>query len=507
MCVRPRSGSVVNAPPELHSTNGRLELRLSFRGGVGPDGVARYCYVDENGLQAPTLRLHPGDELVLNLRNDLRPIDPPVAHRHSISGGCSAKQMTSNSTNLHFHGLDVPPLCHQDEVIHTLVQPGDAGFQYRLKIPRSQPPGLYWYHPHPHGFSEAQVLGGASGAMVVEGIERVKPELAGLPERVLVLRDQSVPGRKADSDDSDSATGKDISLNFVPVLSPLGLPAVLTVRPSERELWRVLNASADTYFDLQLLYRRRGERESTAQPLKLVALDGAPIGDSGVGSPINLLVPPGGRAELLVTTPPEGAFSQLITRGYDTGPDGEKTPSRVIANIVSRTDAPAAESTLPRVSGEAANRDPALSAARPLRQRRLYFSESHKQYFITVDGVTPEAFDMNFKKPNITVRQGTIEDWTVENRAREAHVFHIHQLHFLVLERDGRKAMEPVLRDTIDLPYWDGKSARYPSVKLRMDFRNPEIVGTFLYHCHILEHEDGGMMGSIRVLPRATSQK
>jgi FtsP/CotA-like multicopper oxidase with cupredoxin domain len=77
-------------------------------------------------------------------------------------------------------------------------------------------------------------------------------------------------------------------------------------------------------------------------------------------------------------------------------------------------------------------------------------------------------------------------------------VFHIHQLHFQVLGRDGEETGEPLLRDTIDVPYWDGKGP-YPSVKLRMDFRNPKITGTFVYHCHILEHEDGGMMGSIRV--------
>jgi FtsP/CotA-like multicopper oxidase with cupredoxin domain len=116
-----------------------------------------------------------------------------------------------------------------------------------------------------------------------------------------------------------------------------------------------------------------------------------------------------------------------------------------------------------------------------------------------LDGKQPRAFDMNFTKPDITARQGTVEDWIIENRATEAHVFHIHQIHFQVLERDGRMVNEPLLRDTIDLPYWDGKSPHYPSLKLRMDFRDPNIVGTFLYHCHILEHEDGGMMGSIRV--------
>src|SRR4029077_19492861 len=95
------------------------------------------------------------------------------------------------------------------------------------------------------------------------------------------------------------------------------------------------------------------------------------------------------------------------------------------------------------------------------------------------------------------------EDWLIENRAREAHTFHIHQIHFQAIVRDGQNVNEAALRDTIDLPYWEGPGHPYPTVKLRMDFRNPEIVGTFVYHCHILEHEDGGMMGSIRVLPRS----
>ena len=59
---------------------------------------------------------------------------------------------------------------------------------------------------------------------------------------------------------------------------------------------------------------------------------------------------------------------------------------------------------------------------------------------------------------------------------------------------------DPELRDSIDVPFWDSKSSPYPSVTLRVDFRSPDIVGTFLYHCHILEHEDAGMMGSIQVL-------
>ena len=499
VCPRPARGSLVAAPSDLHSTNRQLTVKLSFQGGMSADGVARYCYVSDQGAEAPTLRLRPDDELVLTLKNDLAPdASASTEHHHSGMGDCAGKQMTAASTNVHFHGLDVPPTCHQDEVIHTLIQPGEGGFEYRLKIPSNQPPGLYWYHPHPHGFSEGQVLGGASGALVIEGIERVRPDVGGLPERILVLRDQPAHGGTLDTDD---AVGKDISLNFVPVASPLFLPANLPVRPSQREFWRVLNASADTYFNLQLVVRTDGQAASVPQDLDLVALDGVPVDKYSTST---ILLPAGGRAEFLVTTPPSGVFAQLVTRDYDTGPDGEKNPYRVIANIVSRSTAPAAPSIIPMSPDPIGGRPRGtLTGIVPDQRRKLYFSEDRsgdrQKYFITLDGQTPKQFDMNFEEPDIIVRQGTVEDWTIENRAPEAHSFHIHQLHFQVIERNGMKVSEPGLRDTIDVPYWDGK-APYPSVTLRMDFRDPGIVGTFLYHCHILEHEDAGMMGSIQVV-------
>ncbi len=102
--------------------------------------------------------------------------------------------------------------------------------------------------------------------------------------------------------------------------------------------------------------------------------------------------------------------------------------------------------------------------------------------------------------PNIVVHSGTVEDWVVQNTALEDHIFHIHQIHFQVLEVNGQPVNDPAIRDTVDLPFWSG-SGPYPSVKLRMDFRDPNIVGTFVYHCHILQHEDAGMMGAIQVLP------
>ncbi len=148
-----------------------------------------------------------------------------------------------------------------------------------------------------------------------------------------------------------------------------------------------------------------------------------------------------------------------------------------------------------------------------MRTRRLYFSEkpldpdnpaSPMQFYITVDGQTPVVFDPGAELPNIVAEQGTVEDWIIENRSNELHAFHIHQLHFMLLDYLGRPANEPFLRDTVNVPYYNGRALEYPTVRLRMDFRDPNTVGTFLYHCHLLEHEDGGMMGSIRVDPAAS---
>jgi FtsP/CotA-like multicopper oxidase with cupredoxin domain len=153
---------------------------------------------------------------------------------------------------------------------------------------------------------------------------------------------------------------------------------------------------------------------------------------------------------------------------------------------------------------------PWLGEVAPVKVRRLYFSEkltnpndptSAVEFYLTVDGQEPKMFDMTSDVPDIIAQQGTVEDWIIENRSQELHAFHIHQLHFLLLDYSGRPVHESFLRDTVNVPYYDGHSLAYPSVRLRMDFRDPNTVGTFVYHCHLLEHEDKGMMGSIRVNP------
>src|SRR5882757_6701712 len=124
-CPRPAPGSPVPEPRDLHSQNGILKLDLTVRDHRESDGSVRYCYLLADGTQSPTLRLHPGDLLILNLRNELSDPQPGGAtphHGHShtqaqrASDPCTSGAMSPISTNLHFHGLTVPPVCHQDDV-------------------------------------------------------------------------------------------------------------------------------------------------------------------------------------------------------------------------------------------------------------------------------------------------------------------------------------------------------------------------------------------------------
>jgi FtsP/CotA-like multicopper oxidase with cupredoxin domain len=201
----------------------------------------------------------------------------------------------------------------------------------------------------------------------------------------------------------------------------------------------------------------------------------------------------------------------LVTRSVDTGQGGENDPNRALAAIVVAADAPEPGATLPAYSAPLpAPARPWLGGVAPARVRKLYFSEKLKDatnpnsatdFYITVDGATPAPFDPASGLANIIVKQGDVEDWIIENRSTELHAFHIHQIHFLLLDWSGIPIDEPFLRDTVNIPFYNVRMLKYPSVRLRLDFRDPNAVGTFLYHCHLLEHEDGGMMGLVRVEP------
>lgn len=516
VCERFPQGSMLTEPEDLYSKDGVLEVNLTYQTRQDDYGMTLYCFTNSDGAQSPTLHVNPGDVLIINLTNLVpdegeMPAMPGMDIAKAGEGGCGDLNMTSASVNIHYHGTNTPPVCHQDEVIHTIINSGHT-FRYEVHFPKNEPPGLYWYHPHIHGLATAAVQGGASGAIVVEGIENVNPEVAGLPQELIVIRDNPAvnppPSRRPKTHrPSDDDGAADLSVNYVPVGGPAFIPAEYTMKPGEKQFWRVLNASAVTILDLQLLYDKH------AQPFQLIALDGVPL-DSQNGSGkgrsqtrTHILIPPAGRAEFIVTAPSEDVKeARLVTRRVNSGPDGDPDPQRPLFNITAsaKADSSIHGRPLPSQSGPPpAPKFANLAEARPTTTRTLYFSEDENFFYITVAGQTPKPYDMS-DPPAIVTTQGAVEDWIVENHSRENHEFHMHQIHFELMERNGKPVpvSERQVIDTVDIPYWTG-TGPYPSIKVRMDFRGP-TVGDFVYHCHILDHEDGGMMAIIRVLPRTS---
>jgi FtsP/CotA-like multicopper oxidase with cupredoxin domain len=278
----------------------------------------------------------------------------------------------------------------------------------------------------------------------------------------------------------------------------------------------VLNASAITYLNLAVLYGNTHR----PQQLGLVAIDGVPmnppLGRSAPVTRVNHIgIPPGARVEFIVTGPNAGEPALLVTRTVDTGQGGENDPNRALASIVAASDAPEPQSKLPGPPTPLPTPAlPWLGDVQPVRVRKFYFSEkltnpkdpnSATTFYITEDGKTPAPFDPASSTPDIVAHQGDVEDWIIENRSTELHAFHIHQVHFMLIDWSGQPVNEPFLRDTVNVPFFTDRMLQYPSVRLRMDFRDPNTVGTFVYHCHLLEHEDGGMMGTIRIEPAVTS--
>ncbi len=507
--ARPLPGTLVVNPLDLYSQNGTLTVDLALRDMLGSDGFQHYCYVylyQGQEVESPTLRLNPGDQLVLNLTNDLAIIPPsgppktmamnmevPPPAKQQPDPDCNGGTITATTTNIHFHGMNIPPVCHQDDVIYTLIQSGSPPFQYNFQVPPNDNPGMYWYHPHPHGQATTQVNGGAAGALFIEGnINGTQ----GLPERVFVIRQQFK------NPNSWLPGPNQLTINFQPALYPNAPSPYINMEYGQQEFWRVVNATTQSFLTLQVVY------QDTPQQLEVVALDGVPLNPPITETQITLS--PAERVEFVVPGLPSGQEGIFITNGFNGGPTGNPNPPQQLLKIFG-TDDPKKANVHPARPANPVKppadrqRFAGLLTQQPTTQRHLYFSEQFvgsngpAQFFITVAGQKPRIFHMD-DPPAIVTQIGAVEDWTIENHAGEAHDFHIHQVHFLLMAINGVPVQNPELYDTFPVPNWPG-SGPYPSITVRMDFRDPQIAGTFVFHCHILDHEDGGMMQKIQVNP------
>lgn len=442
-------------PPEITSRNGILSTTLEVstrRAEVDGQAVTTTIYNGE--YMPPVLRLKPGDTLALRLINN-----------------------AAVATNQHYHGLNVSPRINPDATVSDNVfvhtEPGKTT-DYRVTIPATHHPGLYWYHSHQHGSSEQQVMGGLSGGLVIEGLLAPLPEFADIKERIVLLKDIQIgPDGKVPSDiDSSAPTYRTVNGQTNPVM---------TIAPGETQLLRIGNIGANMYYRLKLpghtLYElaRDGIRHNQLVPFE------------------ELLLPPASRSEVLIQGGDAGQY-ELKSLAIDTGPQGDTAPEITLMTVVSQ-GLPQAKRAWPAAL-------PVVEDFRNLpvaRRRTITFQESADGNNFFIDsGNGPVQFDM--ARVDAAIQSGTVEEWTVLNPTGEWHTFHIHQTDFQVTEVNGIARKFVGHQDNVNVAYQADASSPPGQVKLLIDFRDPNIVGKFVYHCHILEHEDGGMMAVAEVV-------
>jgi FtsP/CotA-like multicopper oxidase with cupredoxin domain len=370
-----------------------------------------------------------------------------------------------------------------------LAKPGDV-LHYAVEIPRDHPPGLFWYHTHPHGESHRQALDGMSGAIVIEGMERYIPEVAPLRERVLVVRGRSIdhdpnvaPLVRAVEIPAKGCGGEAETVGEIFTVNGAVRPPI-EIAPNERQFWRIVNASADRYVDLQL----------DGQTFEIVALDGMPLAYRDPKHPTrvtsHLLIAPAGRLEAIVTGPPPGTHTALRTLCVDTGPVGDPNPEMVLADLVSPSSGLTASAALRGQAHATDDRPPVYKPVdvEPMKKTApdftVTFTEDKNGFYINGRKFAMDA------SPMTTASVGTYQHWRIVNATAELHPFHIHQVHFLGYAQNGTPLSNPAWLDTVNVPVAG-------TVDVILDFTDPVIKGMSVFHCHLLNHEDKGMMAKI----------
>jgi suppressor of ftsI len=468
-------------PPEVRSVGGIATVDLSADLNM-VSGLPELNY-KMPGV-TPTIRVNPGDSIVVNLINNM---PPGYGEKYDM--------------NLHFHGMGSSPLPPGDDVLGTFARPGQK-LHYVVHVPKNQEPGLYWYHPHIHGQVNFQVgESGISGAIVVNGLEHHLPGLARMRERLIIVRDVGIARTLRTLEDEDGMRdmepvrpqaingdpcGPDIGLT--PTLNGVARP-VITIAPGEKQFFRVINATGHKTLKLAV----------DGTKLELVAIDGFAL-DTYHGTPATrieptAIVPPASRAEFVVTGP-QSRLARFRTLCYDTGIGGDRDPNLVLA-IIRQPGRPGnAQRVAPgplKIGGSLPDNVYTEPLPPPSAKRVVVFSEGNKHFLIN-----GKVFSMN-APPMFVVHTGTVEEWRIANVSQEIHDFHIHQIHFVVKQINGVDVEHPYWADSVVIPH-RRSDGRPGTLLLLMDFRDPVIKGTFVFHCHILDHEDHGMMAKIQAI-------
>jgi FtsP/CotA-like multicopper oxidase with cupredoxin domain len=467
-----KPGAPFVEPAVRRSANGELDTTLRMHYAYQAIGGHRlYVRTYEGTVPGPTLRVKPGDVLRIKLINDMppnrdaTPIDRSLPHQF-------------NNTNLHTHGLHVSPAGISDNVLR-IMEPGKS-YDIEIAIPSDHVPGTNWYHPHAHGAADIQIASGAVGALIIEGDFADVPEIVSAQERLLVLTEAVFDAFGTVEDFSTlfpETAARFIAVNGV-------REPTITMRPGEVQRWRIVHAGwqDDLFMELE------------GHALNAIARDGIPLSRMGLSIPRKpdqptdhpnaMLIAPGQRIDVLVQAGKPGNYL-LRALPYD---QGYAAPTGPIARIVveGKPMAMKLPARLPPYR-EKIIRDEEITGTRVLRfATKSPGTEEWRKYRFLIDG---KSFDPD--RVDQRVRLGAVEEWTVVNEDTDNdHVFHIHVNDMLLTRINGDSLVDPIWLDTAVVP-------RKGSITFRSRFLG--FTGKFALHCHMMNHEDLGMMQVVEV--------
>lgn len=435
----------------FHSFDSQLNVELQVAGTVALlGGRSAHLFAFNGQVPGPILEANPGDDVTIRLTNNL-----------------------GEPTNLHFHGLHIPPTGAADNIFRSVGV--GAAESYRFTLPRTHPAGLFWIHPHLHGSVARQLSRGLAAPFVIRGEIDAIPEVAAADEHILLLQDFELNQRGLVIEPSMGELMRGREGSVVAVGGEVD-PVIPILRDGLLRL-RLINASSSRFYRLRL----------EEHPLHLIGVDGGALGS--VRTLDEILFVPGQRLDFLIEgTRTEGSF-RLLSLPYDRGTAGmmgggsrpAAGDSQTLATIEYRGRSER-KWTVPARLGSA----PAALPVSPLPPRTFQLGQGMmmgRGMSFTING---REFDAN--RIDAAPRLGTVEEWVYVNDTTMDHPMHLHTNSFQIVGEDG--APEAAWRDVVLV-----KAGRRARFRVRFD----DFAGKTVQHCHILDHEDQGMMATVEM--------
>ena len=456
--IDPPPGALFKSPalmPNLSTIPGLVEVNVEAKEAqVYINGTMANLLTYNDCYPAPTISVRKGDTLRLNFTNSL-----PMTGKNILG---HAREMT----NIHTHGLHVSPSGNSDNVM-LMFMPDDT-FTYEYDLSMQEAGTLNFYHPHHHGTVAEQYWGGMAGALVVEDETAA---LSGYETRLLILKDITLSGAEPEPYTSlmDFMHGKEG--NTVMVNGQVN--PVLNIRPGQVQRWRILNASNARFYKLSL----------ENHTLQVIGTEGGLVDKPYPASYI--LLSPGERVDVLVKANQTSQSYRLLSLPYNRG--GRSMGQQVTLMTVSYGGSRASD-IIPSVINPEASR---LSVPVAKTERLALSMGQGKGY---INGI---SFSME-NYYSIHSHLGTYEVWELVNQSGMDHPFHQHVNPCQVLSVSGGDAAyaalytkAPAWKDTVLVPRWG-------SVRILVPVK--DYAGMSMFHCHIIEHEDIGMMGMWHIM-------